>query len=699
FEDCHYIAMEYISGGDLGERIKNYIDFDELVEMMDQVADALDHAHAKGFLHRDIKPANILFRDNGDAVVADFGIAKAMGSDTQMTDVGEVLGTPVYMSPEQSRGKDIDGRSDLYSVAVIVFQILTGKPPYNGDTSLSIAIKHISEPIPSMPEPLKEVQPFLDKGMAKDRGQRFASGAELIAELKRCLARIKPDDLDATKTMILSNLAAAASTAVISSRNSEHSGARSHHTGGRTITIEIPQITPKIGMTAGLLVLLVVAAWWLMPGRLSLADKARIDMLLNAARADINAGHYYQPEGDNALQKYRQALAIAPDHPATNEALQYLGGLLLQKSEDAEKNSDWDSATAMAEQALLLIPDSSAAEQQLADIADAQRQLLEQQQQQLAEAREAAAAQRWPEAIEQYRAIPVDILESALVQSELSKLTLALVEKGEQETATQQFEEATKLLTHAQAFAALVNEPAVSDPIEKALAANRQQQTTRDKQKRAAQTKRDNQHRLAGLLQQAEASNSAAQAAGLYQQALNIAPANQQAKAGIRKNSGALISAAASAISTGDLDRAKRNLNVVNKLRADNSLSSEQVQQLNKLRIDFKVASSQRATLDKLFSRFDRYMEVPKVRSANKIYRRIITMTTTDRRLTDVRQRLANGYLVLANKEAAGRYWKDAMTMCERGLEVLPDHAGLKAMQQKANDNLPEGRKKILGIF
>lgn len=254
------------------------------------------------------------------------------------------------MSPEQSRGKDIDGRSDLYSVAVLTFQILTGQPPYKADTSLAIAIKHISEPIPSLPEPLKEVQPFIDKGMAKDRSQRFSSGAELVAELKRCLARIKPDDLDATKTFILSNLAAAASTADIPPINSEHPAAdKSHPTGGKTITIQIPQITPKISLTAGLLVLLVAVAWWAMPGRISLADKARIDMLLNAAQANINAGNYYQREGDNALQKYRQALAIAPDHPATNEALQYLGGLMLQQSENAEQRKDWDSASAMAE--------------------------------------------------------------------------------------------------------------------------------------------------------------------------------------------------------------------------------------------------------------------------------------------------------------------------------------------------------------
>ncbi|MGI9284937.1 MAG: protein kinase domain-containing protein [Pseudomonadales bacterium] len=688
FDDSHYIAMEYVGGGDLGERVKNFIDFDELVEIIDQIASALDYAHGKGFLHRDIKPANILFRDNGDALVADFGIAKAMSSNTQMTGVGEVLGTPVYMSPEQSRGKDIDARSDLYSVAVLTFQILTGQPPYKADTSLAVAIKHISDPIPSLPEPLKEVQPFIDKGMAKDRDQRFSSGAELVAELKRCLARIKPDDLDATRTMIISNLAEAASTAAIGSIDSGHSGARSHPTGGKTITIPVPQITPKIGITAGLLVLLVIVGWWAMPGRVSLADKARIDMLLNAAQADITAGHYYQPEGGNALQKYRQALEIAPDYPATNEALQYLGGLLLQQSENAEQNKDWDRASAMAEQALLIIPDRSSAERQLANIAESQRQLLAQQQRQLDEARTTAAEQRWLEAIEQYGAIPTNMLESAEVQSELSKLSLALIAHSETQTAKQQFSEAAQLLTHAAAFATMVKEPTTNDAVKKAQAANRHQQNSRDQNKQ-----------LAKLLQQAGASKDTLQATSLYQQALAISPGNKQATSGMRKHSSALLSSTANWISLGDLKRAQRYLATADKLRAAGALNGGQLQQLNKLSVDFKVAKGQRADLDQLFDRFRRYMEVPKVKSANKIYRRILNMTTTDQRLPRLRQQLADGYLGLANKEAGNRDWKDALTWCERGLEIVPNHAGLTAMQEKATENLPNSRKKVLGIF
>ncbi len=690
FEECHYIAMEYISGGDLGDRVKHYIDFDQLVQMMQQVADALDYAHSQGFLHRDVKPANILFRDSGDAVVADFGIAKAMSSNTEMTDVGEVLGTPVYMSPEQSRGKNIDGRSDLYSVAVMVFQILTGKPPYSGDTSLAIAIKHISEAIPSMPESLKEVQPFIDKGMAKDRDQRFSSGAELIVELKRCMARIKPADLDATKSMILSNLAEAASTAVISHSDSSHSSAhsRTHTTGGKTITIQIPQITPKISGAICLLVLLAGVGWWLLPDRMSMADKARIDMLLNGAQADINAGHLYQPEGSNALQKYRQALAIAPDHDATNEALQYLGGLLLVQSESAEKKQDWNGASADAEQALKINTDSSAAEQQLADIAAAQRQLLQQRQQQLKQARATAANQRWPAAAKQYRAVPSDILASADVQAELKELSQALITRSEIQTGQQQFDSAAQLLAHADAFAALVKDPAAGAAVEKASAANQQQQNSRDQSTQ-----------LAKLLQQADSSQDAVQAATLYAEALAIAPGNKPAITGMSKHGNALLGSTDNWIKRGDLTRAQRYLVSADTLRAAGALDSAQRQQLNKLSVDYRVAKSQRPDLDHLFDRFRRYMEAPRVKSAHKIYRRILTMTSTDQRLPAVRQTLANGYLELANNEAAKSDWKDVMAWCERGLELVPNHAGLLAMQKKANNNLPNGRKKVLGIF
>ncbi len=690
FEDCHYIAMEYVSGGDLGERVKHYIDFDQLVKMMEQVADALDYAHGQGFLHRDVKPANILFRDSGDALVADFGIAKAMGSNTEMTDVGEVLGTPVYMSPEQSRGKNVDGRSDLYSLAVIIFQILTGKPPYSGDTSLAIAIKHISEPIPSMPAPLQEMQPFIDKGMAKDRDQRFSSGAELIAELKRCLARIKPADLDATRSMILGNLAEAASTALISHSDSSHSSKRGdpHPTGGKTITIQIPQITPKVSVVAGLLVLLVGVGWWLIPDRMSIADKARIDMLLNGAQADINAGHLYQPEGNNALQKYRQALAIAPDHDATNEALQYLGGLLLVQSESAEQNEDWNGASASAEQALKISSDSAAAEQQLADIAAAQRQLLEQKQQRLEQARATATKQRWPEAVKQYRAVPADILASSDVQAELSNLSRGLISQSEAQTGQQQFDTAAQLLAYANAIASLAQAPAASAAVEKAIVANQQQHNSRDQSKQ-----------LAKLLRQADSSKSAVQAAQLYEQALAIAPGNTQAIAGMSQHGNTLLGLTDNWIKRGDLTRAQRYLASADKLRAAGALDSTQRQQLYKLTTDYNVAKSQRPDLDHLFDRFRRYMEAPRVKSAHKIYRRILTMTTTDQRLPTLRQKLANGYLELANKEAAKSDWKDALTWCERGLELVPSHSGLQAMQKKANENLPNGRKKVLGIF
>ncbi len=712
FEDCHYIAMEYVSGGDLGERVKHYIDFDQLVQMMEQVADALDYAHNKGFLHRDVKPANILFRDSGDALVADFGIAKAMSSNTEMTDVGEVLGTPVYMSPEQSRGKDVDGRSDLYSLAVIIFQILTGKPPYSGDTSLAIAIKHISEPIPSMPVPLKEVQPFINQGMAKDRNQRFSSGAELIAELKRCMARIKPADLDATRSMILGNLAEAASTALISHSDSSHSSMRSdpHPTGGKTITIQIPQITPKISVVASLLVLLLGVGWWLIPDRMSMADKARIDMLLNGAQADINAGHLYQPEANNALQKYRQALAIAPDHDATNEALQYLGGLLLVQSESAEQNRDWNSASANAEQALKINPDSAAAEQQLADIASAQRQqldaaaaaqrkqladaaaakrqLLEENKQQLNQARATATKQRWPEAVKQYRAMPADLLASSTVQGDLDKLSRGLITQSKTRTSQQHFEAAAQLLDHADAFATLAKDSAASTAVEKASAANTQQQNSRNQSKQ-----------LAKLLQQADSSKDAVQATSLYAQALAIAPGNKQAITGMRKHGSTLLGSTDNWIKRGDLARAQRYLSSADKLRAAGALDSAQRQRLNKLSIDFRVAKGQRPDLDHLFDRFRRYMEKPKVKSAHKIYRRILTMTSTDQRLPALRQKLADGYLELANKEAAKTDWKDTLTWCERGLELVPTHPSLNAMQKKANENLPNGRKKVMGIF
>jgi serine/threonine-protein kinase PpkA len=182
-ENWNYIAMDYLPGGSVHDRMMKGISASEAVNITRDIAIALDHAHEKGYVHRDIKPENILFRADDSAVLTDFGVAKGVGGVSRMTNVGQVVGTPHYMSPEQTRGKDLDARSDLYSLGVVFYEMLTGSVPFQGNEAVTIAIKHISAPIPKLPRPYEQYQKIIDKLLAKDPDQRFQKGRDLAQAL------------------------------------------------------------------------------------------------------------------------------------------------------------------------------------------------------------------------------------------------------------------------------------------------------------------------------------------------------------------------------------------------------------------------------------------------------------------------------------------------------------------------------------
>ncbi|MCC1497971.1 serine/threonine protein kinase [Alcanivorax sp. 1008] len=182
--DLHYMSMEHIVGGTLKQRLRDGLEDDDIQRITAEIAAALDYTGEQDIIHRDIKPDNIMFRGDGSAVLMDFGIARPMQGDEAMTQLGTIVGTPKYMSPEQHRGKGVDSRADLYSLGVVLFEMLTGRAPYTGEDAMSIGIKHISEPIPLLPSDKKRWQPLVRKLMAKDPEQRFQRGNEVIAALK-----------------------------------------------------------------------------------------------------------------------------------------------------------------------------------------------------------------------------------------------------------------------------------------------------------------------------------------------------------------------------------------------------------------------------------------------------------------------------------------------------------------------------------
>jgi serine/threonine protein kinase len=178
-DDHAHIAMEYLDGGDLRQRISEKIFASVAVKYLREIASALARIHEVGVLHRDLKPGNIMLRRDNSIALIDFGLAKRLRLEMEITGSGEIFGTPYYMSPEQGHGNPVDERSDIYSLGVIFFEMLTGEKPYQADNAMGIIYKHAQAPIPLLPTRFAEYQSLLNMMLAKDPADRLQSVAEV----------------------------------------------------------------------------------------------------------------------------------------------------------------------------------------------------------------------------------------------------------------------------------------------------------------------------------------------------------------------------------------------------------------------------------------------------------------------------------------------------------------------------------------
>ncbi len=194
-ENTYFIIMELIDGETLGSLIRRrgQLDFDYAAAIAADVASALNYAHRHGVVHRDVKPGNVLIAEDGHVKVTDFGIARAQTANEGLTQTGSVMGTATYISPEQAEGRQLDGRSDVYSLGVVLYEMLSGQPPFTGDSTVSVALKQVKEQAPALsslrpdvPKPLEEV---VAKAMRKDPETRYATAQDFRADLLRFIQR------------------------------------------------------------------------------------------------------------------------------------------------------------------------------------------------------------------------------------------------------------------------------------------------------------------------------------------------------------------------------------------------------------------------------------------------------------------------------------------------------------------------------
>jgi putative two-component system response regulator len=186
-DEITYLVLELVEGGTLAQILGSPMELEDVVRILRPLASALDHAHSQGILHRDIKPSNILIQKDGAPVLADFGLARMTSSVRRLTASGTVMGTPEYMSPEQVVGEAIGSTSDLYSFAVVAYEMLTGRVPFQADTPAAVLLSHINKDMPPTRELVGElsahVEDALRKGLAKAPGDRYANASQFVAAL------------------------------------------------------------------------------------------------------------------------------------------------------------------------------------------------------------------------------------------------------------------------------------------------------------------------------------------------------------------------------------------------------------------------------------------------------------------------------------------------------------------------------------
>src|SRR5438105_7907049 len=195
-DGCPFIVFEFVSGENLKQLVvrEGPLPVEQAVELGMQIARGLAFAHANGYVHRDVKPQNVLLNGDGEAKVTDFGIARSLDVEHGVTQTGTVLGTSAYIAPEQASGRPVGPHTDVYSLGVVLYELLTGEVPFPGENFVAVAMKHINEQPPSLVEKRPDVPLRLaaavDRALEKDPRDRFASMDDFAAELEACLAEL-----------------------------------------------------------------------------------------------------------------------------------------------------------------------------------------------------------------------------------------------------------------------------------------------------------------------------------------------------------------------------------------------------------------------------------------------------------------------------------------------------------------------------
>lgn len=384
-----FIATEFVPGGTLRERMQQPMAPVDALRIARDLASALDYAHSQGVIHRDIKPSNIMFRGDGAAVLGDLGILKAQSGSGSMQ-----IGSPHYMSPEQIEGDVGDGRADLYSLGTVLYEMLTGKPPFDADDPFAVIAKHLTDPVPKLPEALSLYQPLIDRTLAKRPEERYSGAREMVNAID---GYIEPNTVREPRSEQLRSSGPTRPT-----RPLEPVSAATQPVGAATVMQ--PAVTPdaappprakpqpqvqsrtpagknnpvKAFVRIGILLLVIVGIVWgisklLAGGKTAPApapaassqlsgtkDLTAIESDLKAAERLIAAKKYFAPPGDNAYEHLAKARAMKDTADRAAELTRLLVESVVAQVRELRAKGDKAGADALLKLALTQFPDEPA---------------------------------------------------------------------------------------------------------------------------------------------------------------------------------------------------------------------------------------------------------------------------------------------------------------------------------------------------
>jgi len=348
-----FYTMPYLPNGDLSK-----LDLREsparIAAVIRALADALGHAHQRGIVHRDVKPENVLFDQHKRPLLTDFGIAHATDS-LRVTRQGATMGSSGYMSPEQARGLDIDGRSDLYSLGVVCYELLTGDLPFNGSDALATAIAHIEQPVPRLPPTKRGWQPFLDKALAKSPADRFQNAQEMIDALEVTTGRRNPASMPPAMRFARIGkpwgyaLAAVCAIALAAIAGWLWRDFAPHIAPSTLVSRSGDSVVPARatadanGVASRGSAVLPAGASAPAPASSSAAvTAARVTVLLAHGNALFAQGRLIAPKSDNAADAYLAVLILQPGNLAARAGLDRILARMQQDMQKAWKDEDPD---------------------------------------------------------------------------------------------------------------------------------------------------------------------------------------------------------------------------------------------------------------------------------------------------------------------------------------------------------------------